>query len=69
MLVEFLVGSADAESPHADECAIGADDCIPSLPDRCLDRNLYRCVAYNSVTRFGGSIKKQLETRHRNHPR
>src|SRR4029453_10269189 len=40
VLVQVLIGSAGAETAHADKAAIAADDGVPALPHRGLDRDL-----------------------------
>ena len=41
MLVEFLVGTGCAETVHANEDAVGADQPVPALPDAGFDRDLH----------------------------
>ena len=45
MLVEVLGRSRGAEGLHADEGAIGADECVPALANARLDGDLDRRLA------------------------
>src|SRR5262249_39823587 len=67
--IEFLVGGARAKTRHADEGAIQADDFVPALADRGLDRDLDRRRADHVTALGGGEGAEQLEARERNHAR
>ena len=45
MAIKVLVGSAGAETVHADKHAIRADDRIPALAHRSLDGDVNFCIA------------------------
>src|SRR6266516_1343665 len=54
VLVEVLVGRARAERRHPDESAVRADDLVPALPHRSLDRDIDLGRRADDRPPFGG---------------
>jgi hypothetical protein len=59
--------AALAKGGHPDEDAVRADDGIPALPYRHLDRDLDRCIADDPLLLDRGQGEEQLKAAHRHH--
>src|SRR6476469_5312826 len=63
--VEVLVGRARAETLHADEEAVGADERVPAEAHRRLDRHLDRRIANDPAADWFRLGEQQVERGHR----
>src|SRR5215469_16909964 len=69
MGVEVLERAAGAERRHADESTVRADDLVPALTDRGLDRDAHRRRADDALPLGGAAGAEEPEAGHRYHPR
>src|SRR3954469_21412487 len=67
--VEILVGRARAETLHADEDPVRADERVPAEAHRGLDRDLDRRVTNDLAADWFGLGEEEVERGHRDHAR